>query len=87
MGKSSCCTCGYEWLTGKGGSHSCVTQLKKNFSELEDVYIKVLYHATGGSMSKAYDDVDQICSVIDDHVNDLISYELKEVNEMIKEGK
>lgn len=78
MSKSKCGTCGYEWLTGRDGSHSCVTKLKKNFEELEGVYIRVLYHATGGAMSKAYDDVEQICSVIDDHVNDLIADEIKE---------
>jgi len=27
---SKCCTCGYEWITGKDGSHSCVEHLKKD---------------------------------------------------------
>jgi len=29
---STCCTCGYEWKTGRNGSHSCTDTLLKRFA-------------------------------------------------------
>jgi len=34
--KSQCCTCGFEWETGKHGGHSCTDQLLKNIESLEE---------------------------------------------------
>ena len=34
-GKSTCCTCGYEWKTGTDGSHWCREYLAKTVTELK----------------------------------------------------
>ena len=34
--KSKCCTCGFEWETGKNGSHSCAETLLKQIAGLQD---------------------------------------------------
>ena len=34
--KSKCCTCGFEWETGKNGSHSCTEALLKQIDDLQD---------------------------------------------------
>ncbi len=33
---SKCCTCGYEWLTGTDGSHSCSSVMVKTIETLKD---------------------------------------------------
>ena len=30
--KSQCCTCGYEWITGRDGSHSCSQEMAKTIA-------------------------------------------------------
>lgn len=32
---STCCTCGYSWLTGQDGSHSCSNYLLQKIKRLE----------------------------------------------------
>ena len=32
---STCCTCGYSWLTGKNGSHSCADYMLQKIKRLE----------------------------------------------------
>lgn len=32
---STCCTCGYSWLAGKDGSHSCAEYLLQKIKRLE----------------------------------------------------
>jgi hypothetical protein len=71
MSKSKCCTCGYEWLSGRDGSHSCTAELKKTIVGLENKYVEVIIHATGGRVNNPYEDVNIIKSVIDDHIGDI----------------
>ena len=35
--KSKCCTCGYEWETGKDGIHSCADNFKRRISKATDI--------------------------------------------------
>ena len=34
--ESKCCTCGFEWETGKNGRHSCTETLLKQINDLQD---------------------------------------------------
>lgn len=35
MDKCKCCDCGYEWIRGQDGSHSCVEYLQKDLKVTE----------------------------------------------------
>ncbi len=35
-----CCTCGYKWLAGRSGEHSCAEHLLKQVSRLEKEWKK-----------------------------------------------
>lgn len=30
--KSKCCSCGYEWITGQDGTHSCILSLQRQLA-------------------------------------------------------
>lgn len=49
--KSKCCTCGYEWITGENGSHSCSQELNKRLKKIE----KLAFDNVG---AKAHEDAD-----------------------------
>ena len=33
--KVACCTCGYKWVSGRDGRHSCTTAMSKRIKQLE----------------------------------------------------
>lgn len=51
---STCCTCGFSWLTGMNGSHSCSSVLKQHLDELKVAQEKRVKYLQG-KLNKIYE--------------------------------
>ena len=47
--KSKCCSCGYEWETGKDGSHQCSEKLKARMNKAIETAVR--FGQTDGNCS------------------------------------
>lgn len=49
MKKSTCCTCGYQWLTGQDGSHQCSIELLSKIENMAKALQKIKDIVVGGT--------------------------------------
>lgn len=51
---STCCSCGYSWLTGTNGSHSCSSILQQKLKCLEPLFFELKRQASKLDISGSY---------------------------------